>query len=451
LPSQLSFSSSDPVLNSGFAWAKAQALAYVFHSDALGDWYEAALPGRAAFCMRDVSHQATGAHLLGLARHTYNMLHRFAENITAQRDWCTYWEIDQHNQPCPEDYHDDSHFWYNLPANFDVLDCCWRQYQWCGNQDYLKDAVFRFFYNKSVNEYVRQWDQDGDGMLEHRPTHGFRGIATYDEQVAHPLIGGDLLAAQFAGYHAYAQLMALEMHEAEAAQFHKRAEEIRRIYDQTWWNQDGGFYHSYRDQDGVFVQGFHGPTNLYSLYFDLIQDPERIRQTLDQVSERVPLSNVEARSYLPETLFRYERIEAAYQEMSALFSPTLQRREYPEISFALIGALCSGLMGLTPQASERQISTLPRLPQSADWAEVAQVNFIDSTLSVRHEGRHASQLTLHTGGPLRWRAVFPGSHAGLVVDGQVMPAQPSLNWAGQPESAVMLPIQPGETHRVHTV
>jgi hypothetical protein len=70
---------------------------------------------------------------------------------------------------------------------------------------------------------------------------------------------------------------------------------------------------------------------------------------------------------------------------------------------------------------------------------------------VRHEGRHFSQLTLHTGGPLRWRAVFPGSYAGLVVDGQILPAQGSLNWAGQPESAVILQIQPGETHRIHTV
>jgi len=31
----------------------------------VGYWYEAALPGREAFCMRDVSHQSIGAETLG--------------------------------------------------------------------------------------------------------------------------------------------------------------------------------------------------------------------------------------------------------------------------------------------------------------------------------------------------------------------------------------------------
>jgi len=63
----LSFNSSDNELNQLFSWAKKQALAYSFSDDPVGLWYEAALPGREAFCMRDVSHQAMGAHFLGLA------------------------------------------------------------------------------------------------------------------------------------------------------------------------------------------------------------------------------------------------------------------------------------------------------------------------------------------------------------------------------------------------
>jgi hypothetical protein len=89
ITSPLNFTSDDAELAAGFTWAKAQALEYVFRGDPVGDWYEAALPGRAAFCMRDVSHQAAGAHMLGLAAYTRNMLHRFAENISSQRDWCT--------------------------------------------------------------------------------------------------------------------------------------------------------------------------------------------------------------------------------------------------------------------------------------------------------------------------------------------------------------------------
>ena len=88
---KVSFASSDPELNRAWEWAKKTALSYVREGDAVGPWYEAALPGRDAFCMRDVSHQSTGAAVLGLDEYTKNMLFRFAENISESKDWCSYW------------------------------------------------------------------------------------------------------------------------------------------------------------------------------------------------------------------------------------------------------------------------------------------------------------------------------------------------------------------------
>lgn len=56
------------------------ALSYVHDgSDPVGYWYEAALPQREAFCMRDVSHQSVGAQILGLAEHNKNMFGKFAK------------------------------------------------------------------------------------------------------------------------------------------------------------------------------------------------------------------------------------------------------------------------------------------------------------------------------------------------------------------------------------
>src|SRR5579884_1225197 len=55
---RLELSTSDTKLEAAFAWARHQALAYAFDGDPVGKWYEAALPGRQAFCMRDVSHQS---------------------------------------------------------------------------------------------------------------------------------------------------------------------------------------------------------------------------------------------------------------------------------------------------------------------------------------------------------------------------------------------------------
>jgi len=113
--SALQFTSSDHALNEGFAWAKEQAMFYVHDSDHVGPWYEAALPGRDAFCIRDVCHQANGAHALGLERHTKNMLLRFVQSISASRDYCCFWEIDKNYRPAPVDYKSDADFWYNLP------------------------------------------------------------------------------------------------------------------------------------------------------------------------------------------------------------------------------------------------------------------------------------------------------------------------------------------------
>ena len=118
---EMSFSSSDKDLEQTFYWAKKMALSYAHDgSDPVGHWYEAALPGRNAFCMRDASHQSIAAEILGLSKHNFNMMQKFARNISESKDYCTHWEIDKDDKPCPADYVNDANFWYNLNANFDV-------------------------------------------------------------------------------------------------------------------------------------------------------------------------------------------------------------------------------------------------------------------------------------------------------------------------------------------
>ena len=57
----LEIASSDQRLVDGLRRAKSQALKYVWNDDPVGPWYEAGLPGRNAFCMRDVSQMGTVA------------------------------------------------------------------------------------------------------------------------------------------------------------------------------------------------------------------------------------------------------------------------------------------------------------------------------------------------------------------------------------------------------
>jgi hypothetical protein len=182
--SELELRSSDARLVQSFNWAKQQAMAYVFDGDPVGPWFEAALPGRRAFCMRDVSHQVAGAQALGLSKYTHNMLRRFAENISASKAWCSYWEINYLNRPAPIDFKNDDAFWYNLPANFDVLDACYRMYLWTGDRTYIEDPVFLNFYSHSVTDYVSQWDLGVDRVMarknpEQTPPF-FRGDPSYE-------------------------------------------------------------------------------------------------------------------------------------------------------------------------------------------------------------------------------------------------------------------------------
>jgi hypothetical protein len=88
---ELTFSSSNKEIENAFFWAKNKALTFVHEgNDPVGAWYEAALPNREAFCMRDVSHQAIGAEILGLGKQNFNMFLKFAQNIDPEMDYCSY-------------------------------------------------------------------------------------------------------------------------------------------------------------------------------------------------------------------------------------------------------------------------------------------------------------------------------------------------------------------------
>ena len=58
-----------------------------------------------------------------------------------------------------------SDFWYNLPANFDIVQSGLRLYQWTGNKDYLTNPDLNAFYELSMNEYIDHWDLGDDKIL----------------------------------------------------------------------------------------------------------------------------------------------------------------------------------------------------------------------------------------------------------------------------------------------
>jgi hypothetical protein len=445
--SALELETSDPKLAAAFAWAKAQALDYTFpaaaYDDPVGDWYEAALPSRFAFCMRDVSHQAAGAQVLGLAAFNRNMFGKFARGISPSRDFCSYWEIDKWDRPAPVDYKNDKDFWYNLTANFDVLDACWRQYLWTGDRTYVDDPAFLAFYRQSVEDYVAAWDKDGDGIPEHRPEYGSRGLGGYDEGPFsdRALYASDLVAAMARAFDDYAALLEVRGQPGATPALRDRASRLREAYA-GWWSEAKGKYADGRVQGGALVYQDLIWNGVFPLYFGAIPPGPRRDATLRRILEAVP-EGIEIESYLPEIFYRYGADDAAYARILALTDPAKSRREYPEVPFAVAGAVATGLMGLAPDARSRTLETRSALTAATAWAALMGVPVFDAVVDVRHDGRTKSSLAVRSGAAVVWKAVFDGTWDSLEVDGVPRIAWLGTDEAGRPVSWVTVEAAAG--------
>jgi hypothetical protein len=470
---RIQLKTSDAALALAFEWARSQALAFAFSGDPVGDWYEAALPGRQAFCMRDVSHQALGAFMLGLAGHTQNMLHKFAENISESKDWCSYWEINRYNVPAPVDYLDDAHFWYNLPANFDVLDACYRMYAWTGDQRYVTDPAFLEFYRRTVHDYVERWDLGLEHIMTRQrilnvrgrydPTDRFqknRGIPSYDEGNPNFVVAIDQLATQYAGYLAYARFQQLKRNEAESETFLARARELKSLLNHVWWNNKAQNYYSRLNVDHQ-MEGHGG--SLSVLYYGVAESGSKSESVLDElirsIEDKAPVG-IEGQSHFPEVLYRYARIDPAYTQILDLTREGKNRREYPEVSYAVIGAIATGLMGIELEAAEPErvltdslyvdgvVATTPRLTTATRWAELHNVPFRANELNVRHDGVAKTTLENTKGPSLRWRACFPGSFSTLIVEGTAVQAR-LYTHVPKKVSCATLDVGSGDRRTVH--
>lgn len=403
------FSCSDPALEDGFRWARAQALSYAHEDDPVGHWYEAALPGRHAFCMRDVSHQAYGAHFLGLDSHNKNMLRHFADAISPSRDYCSFWEITRDGVPAPVDYTDDSDFWYNLPANFDVLDACLRMYRLTGDRDYLSAPAFTRFYDLTVREYISRWDHDGDGIPDRAAPGSRRGIPSYDEQkgMEQMRTACDLIAAQYRALVSYRAL--------RPAGNAPDAQHLADVLQETWWDRENERFYGAQHLDGSMLSALGSPYLL--AYYDAVQDPGQRGALLDQI-HRLGLQgiNVECLSYYPEIFFRHGDAERGLFWLRKITDPALSRREYPEVSFAAVGAYVTGLMGLRADASGRVLRITHPLPPEIGSASLTNCPLFGGTIDLHRTSTHTA-IQNNTGAELYWDglAIPPGGSKEMPV------------------------------------
>ena len=457
------FGSSDTALVRAFAWARTQALHYRGKpGDPVGPWYESALPPRDAFCMRDVSHQCVGGAILGLDAENKNMLTLFARNISASKNWCSYWEMNKHGVPAPEDYRSDKEFWYNLDANFDVLSATWRLAAWTGDSSYYRDAVFKLFQQRTVGDYIDSWVLQPDSLLT-RPAHPnapvpfhkqdafdrCRGLPSYSEGIPNMKMGVDLVAALDRGMRTYADILRHRGEPAAALGYARRAERYRVRLEADWWSDSLRRYHTWYSTDGHFGLS-EGETFL--LWFDALRDTARIRRTIDHLAS--VRWNMENNSYLPYLYYREGYWDTAYRTLLFCADPRTERREYPEVSFGVVQGVVLGLMGVEPVPGTRIVQTLYR-HRGDDSAWLSDLPILGTTLTVLHMSP-ASTTVSNTGDrALVWRAEFNGAfalarvtrwaHAGPGrVEVATMSTRRITDKWGRVISSVDVPLKPGE-------
>lgn len=461
--SELDLDTSDPQLDQAFRWAKLEALSYVFDNDRVGPWYEASLPGRHAFCMRDTSHQADGAQALGLSRYNHNMLRRFAENISASRDWCSYWEIDRENRPAPVDYKNDAEFWYNLPANYDVLDACYRMYLWSGDKSYVEDPVFLNFYDRTIIDYTERWDLTPDRIMKRtskiQEPPFFRGDPTYEESSRNNLVGIDLLAAQYAAFRAYAAIQTIRGNSESAHHALQTGAQIKLLINTVWWNSSQEHFYAFFDKEHRFL----GRAGSDLLYRDATDDGPRLASALNTLLDTMKTESedaVEAKSHYAEILYRYGRPEEAYAQILDLTRDGRKRREYPEVSYSVIGAMVTGLVGVRVRPRlplqdmpanrplEPIVETLPQLTAKTKWIALRNLSVRGGKIDLHHDGNRSTMFTNKGKDALSWKAAFPGSFSELQINGKAVHAQVETTFLKRHTTWLETSVPAGETWTV---
>jgi hypothetical protein len=447
----VTFESSDAALQTAFNRAKEMALSYKGKpGDPVGPWYESALPPRSAFCMRDVAHQSIGGEILGLNKENKNMFRLFVSNISESKDWCSYWEISHLGKPALEDYRNDTAFWYNLNANFDILDASWKLYLWTGDKEYIKGAAFENFHEKSVTDYIDRWVLQADSLLS-RPTHPnapvpfnnadafhrCRGLPSYSEGVPNIKMGVDLVGAIYRGLVSYASILDVKGEHDKAKLFKEKAAGYQKSIDALWWNEGVSRYNTFYSDDHKFGMD-EGETFL--LWFDALKEGERKQKTIQHLLSRD--WNIENLSYFPLIMYQNGQAEKAYDYMLHLTDPATKRREYPEVSFGVIKGFIEGLMGIEADARINQVSTLYKGDRKTS-STVKNLPLLGTAVMMQHKGDRFSELTNQGSKTIVWKAKFAGDHKTIFFNGKPLKAKQEKDEWGKSISFVTVDVKRG--------
>jgi hypothetical protein len=238
----------------------------------------------------------------------------------------------------------------------------------------------------------------------------------------------------------------------------QNASEVKSLVNSKWWNASGNYFYAYLDNKRQF-QGRGGSDLLYRGVTDEGSHMQSALNALLEKARTEPASAVEPKSHYAEILYGYGDPEAAYTQMMDLTRAGRERREYPEVSYSVIGALVNGMMGINMKPAapiedvvdgshfETVIETLPQLTAKTSWVEIRNLPVLDDLITVKEESR-STVLTNRGKSGLVWQAAFAGSFPSLTVNGKPQAAQSEIRYLGHPVTWVRLRVAAGASAEV---
>ena len=443
--SPLELETSDAKLAAAFAWAKGQALDYVFpaavHDDPVGDWYEAALPSRFAFCMRDVSHQATGAQALGLAAFNRNMLGKFARGDQPVARFLLLLGDRQVGPAGPGRLQERQGLLVQPAGQLRrprrllapvPLDGRQGLYRGPGLPRVLSPDGQGLY--RSLGQGRRRHPRASPGVRQPRARRLRRRAVLGPDGVSAPTSSPPMARA----FDSYAAILEVRG-EARGGRgrFRERAAALEeRVTRREWWNEARGQVRRLGRSRAARSSSRTCSGTASSRSTSASSPPGRGATRRSAASWDAEPEGIEIESYLPEIFYRYGADEAAYAEILALSDPAKKRREYPEVPFAVIGAIATGLMGVRPDAADAdRRDALAAHGRDGLGRAAGTCPSSTAVIDVRHDGRR--RTTLHR--PLgRERSSGRPSSTGvwdeLEVDGVARKAAHGADEAGRPVS-----------------
>ncbi|MNZ94242.1 hypothetical protein D3C78_1133440 [compost metagenome] len=257
-----------------------------------------------------------------------------------------------------------------------------------------------------------------------------------------------MLAAQYAAFGSYSRFLAISGKAALAELYKNKAKEVRKLYNRDWWNEENGRFNGALMQDRRGYPGFYNSATYLPFYFDLVEPGDRKKRALRDVVLHGG-SNVEEKSHLAEIFYKHGLNREAYSALLEMIDPHLKRREYPEVSYSVIGAMFTGAFGLSTDAHRQSLVTMSRLTDSIEWIEAKNIPVMSGQIDIAHTNGRESTLTNGTGCTIRWEARFSGTHKKLYVNGTDTPASIGSDGNGEFVSTAVVELNPGDRATVN--